>query len=64
MAHSERNSLIASIEYLVNRITEERSAEVAASAFRFYEYSDLESLSVGELWEIYGDLHQIDMDLK
>ena len=59
---AEKQSLIASIEYLAERIAEERGAEVAESVFTFYGVTDLDSLSEGDLWNIYGDLHQIDAD--
>ena len=62
MSNAEKQSLIASIDYLAERIAEERGAEVVESIFSFYGVSDLESLSEGDLWNIYGDLHQIDAD--
>lgn len=59
---TEKQSLIASIEYLAERIPEEHGAEVVESVFSFYGASDLEALTEGDLWNIYGDLHQIDAD--
>ena len=58
----EKQSLIASIEYLMKKVAEEHGIEVVESVFKCYVVSDLESLSEGYLWNIYGDLHQIDAD--
>ncbi|MBQ3291386.1 MAG: hypothetical protein IJH43_03290 [Mogibacterium sp.] len=62
MRNKERESLIASIDDLAATIEEKYGADVVNSQFAFYGISDLETLTVNELWEIFGTLQQMAAD--
>ena len=59
---AEKRDLIDTIEYLADRVANNRGSEIAMSAFNSSDISDLDDLSIGELWEILGNLEQIDAD--
>ena len=59
---TEKQNLIDTIEYLADRVANDRGSETAVSAFNGNDISGLEDLSIGELWEILGNLQQMDAD--
>lgn len=59
---AEKRNLIDTIDYLADRVANNRGSEIAMSAFNGNDISDLEDLSIGELWEIFGNLQQMDAD--
>ena len=62
MSKAERDSLITTIEYLAESVAEKHGIAVAESAFSHHGIDNLDTLSVGELWEILGNLQQIESD--
>ena len=62
MSKAEKQSLIASIEYLTERVEKARGIEAAETAYRGYRARNLYVLSEGDLWNILGDLQQMDTD--
>lgn len=59
---TEKHNLIDTIEYLADRVAKERGSEIAMSAFNGKDLSELAELSIGNLWEILGNLQQMDVD--
>lgn len=59
---TEKHNLIDTIEYLADRVAKERGSEIAMSAFNGKDLSELAELSIGNLWEILGNLQQMDAD--
>lgn len=59
---TEKQNLIDTIEYLADRVAKDRGSEIAMSAFNENASSELAELSIGDLWEILGNLQQVDAD--
>lgn len=62
MTKAEKQNLIASIEYLAERVSEERGNEAVDYVFQMRGVRNLFALNEGDLWNLYGDLHQMDTD--
>ena len=59
---AEKQSLIASIEYLAQRISEEHGVEMVESVFTFYRVTTLIRSAKVIFVTFYGNLNQIDAD--
>lgn len=62
MTKTERESLVSSIEYLVDKIVSEQGADRVDSILTFYGIKEIEAISDCDLWSVFGDLQQIDAD--
>ena len=64
MSKAERESLISSIEYLSDLIAAERGSDFVDGMFKRLGVRSIYTIPSSDLWEVYGEFHQIEADLK
>lgn len=64
MTKAERESLISSIEYLSDLIAAERGSDFVDGMMRRLGIQNIYTIPSCALWEVYGEFHQVEADLK
>jgi len=64
MTKAERESLISSIEYLADLIAAERGSDFVDAMFKRLGVKTIYTIPSCDLWEVYGEFHQAEADLR
>ena len=64
MTKAERDSLMSSLEYLIDSIASERGSDFVDGMLKRMGIKSIYTIPSCDLWEVYGEFHQVEADLK
>lgn len=64
MTKTERDSLISGIKYLMDVIAAEKGSAFVEAMCKRLGVREVYTIPSSELWNVYGEFHQVEADLR